>query len=221
LLPDLGQAIRLKIGQFSAFVEDTREFWRDALREADEEVVDVNDWHVCTVQEREKLGSDYIRYRFKLQGSNCVLPCDIGQEIMLCTVDAEDSVLKEGYICVSPRKARGYFDVVVKRTTEEGTKNKFVRALDLLAIGDEVAYKAGRQRLVYQGDDQEIEALTIVASGAGIAIALHLAQELLPIKDSTVREIEILWLNEKGDDFVLADEMEHLYYKVRKHAMPT
>ena len=47
-------------------------------------------------------------------------------------------------------------------------------------------------------------------SSAGVAPCLQILREILPDPDSTVEEIELLWLNEDKTEFILEDEITAL-----------
>lgn len=49
------------------------------------EEIDIKDWKVCTLAEREALPGNYMRYRFELTNPLGVLPLYIGQEVSLLT----------------------------------------------------------------------------------------------------------------------------------------
>jgi len=109
---------------------------------------------------------------------------------------------------VSSPKARGYFDILVRRGGSD--PSTFVRSLETLALGDELAFKGGRYRLNYLGQDDPISSMTVVTSGLGIAPSLQMLRGILTDRDSTVDDIELLWLNESKGDFVCEDEVESL-----------
>lgn len=130
---------------------------------------------------------------------------------MLCTVDSNDRVFKESFSPISLNSVRGYFDVVAKRGRDTSGE-KFTKALDSLSLGDEIAIKGGRYRLNYVGDDETISHITVVASGLGIAPALQILRGVLTGKESTVDNVELIWINEELSDFYCNDELEKLEY---------
>lgn len=109
---------------------------------------------------------------------------------------------------MSTNNARGYFDILVRRGGSE--MSPFVRSLETLALGDELAFKGGRYRLNYLGQDDPISSMTVVTSGLGIAPGMQMLRGILSDRDSTVEDIELLWLNEKQGDFVCEDDVEAL-----------
>lgn len=126
----------------------------------------------------------------------------------MCLVDSRDRVLKESYFPVSSIGTRGFFDILVKRGGNEAST--FVRSLETLALGDELAFKGGKYRLNYLGQDDPISSMTVVTSGLGIAPTLQMLRGILADRESTVEDIELLWLNENKDDFVCENDVESL-----------
>jgi hypothetical protein len=75
------------------------------------DTLDIQDWKICVLDERELLEGGIVRYRFGLANDNAVLPLTVGQELVLCAVDARDKVLKSTFYPVSRTKERGSFEV--------------------------------------------------------------------------------------------------------------
>ena len=122
--------------------------------------------------------------------------------------------MKEAFFPVTQATTRGYFDIITRRSGDVGgSSDKVSRALELLNIGDELAFKAGKYRLNYQGEDDPIKFVTMLVSGLGITPALQMLRGVLPGKDTTVREAEVLWINEEKADFVCNKEVESLEYR--------
>lgn len=214
------------------------------------EELDIKDWKVCVLDERENLSGGIIKYRFELPNPAATIPLYVGQEVSevferapflfspfwaalgangvpplppcplpfkkinthtqlsMCSIDARDRVLKESFFPVSSSNARGYFDVLVRRGASESTA--FTKTLETLALGDELAFKGGRYRLNYLGQDDPISSMTVVASGLGVSPTLQILRGILSDRDSTVDDIELLWLNENSEDFVCESEVESL-----------
>ena len=173
-----------------------------------EERIDIKDWKVCTLHERENLSGGYMRYRFEMGNEAGVLPLYIGQELQMCAIDSKDRVYKESVFPVSGSKPRGYFDIILKRVKDND--DSLSKALASVPLGDELAFKAGKYRLKYSGKDNNISAVTLVASGLGIAPAIQIIRGILPDKQSTVDDLELLWINEDEKDFVCNDDVESL-----------
>jgi ferredoxin-NADP reductase len=110
---------------------------------------------------------------------------------------------------------RGYFEIILKRGTN-GDYENFVKAFDGLSVGDEIAIKAGKFRLNYNGDDDPIKYLTVIASGLGIAPALQLLKTTLADAQSTVEEVDFLWVNEHSREFVCEDNLDSLEVSYQK-----
>jgi len=120
--------------------------------------------------------------------------------------------LKEGFIPVSDPKTKGYFEILV-RNEESISGTPFSLALQFMSIGDEVAVKAGKRLLKYRGTDDPITTISMVASAQGISTAYRLLNEILNDPESTVEEVNLLWINEKKKDFVLNSDIEDLETK--------
>eukprot|EP01041_Mallomonas_annulata_P000714 gene714-1375_t len=211
-IPKLKYFSRVISGRSAVLVENGVEFIRRVLDINPAEELDIKDWNGCILDERELLQGGYMRYRFELKNPSGVLPLYIGQEVVMCAVDSSDKVTKDTFFPVSPPTVRGYFDIILRRGGESAG-DKFGKTLDTMALGDEVAFKSGRYRLNYQGDDDPVKYTTIVASGLGITPALQMIRGVLPGKDTTVENIEMVWVNEEKSDFVCQKEVEALEYR--------
>jgi NAD(P)H-flavin reductase len=128
-------------------------------------------------------------------------------------VDSQNKVFKEPFFAVSSPSSQGYFDIIVRRDRDTNSADKFTKALDTLALGDEIAFKVGRNRLNYIGIDDVIEHISIVASGMGIVPAIQILRGILPAFDSTVETVDLLWINEDKIDFFCNREIEKLEYR--------
>jgi len=184
-----------------------------------EELIDIKDWKVCSLYERENLSGGYMRYRFEMGNEAGVLPLYIGQELQMCAIDSKDRVYKESVFPISGSKPRGYFDIILKR--EKEGDDSFSKALDSIPLGDELAFKAGKYRLKYTGEDGNINSVTLVASGLGIAPAIQIIRGILPDRQSTVDDMELLWVNEDEKDFICTEDVESLeviynFYQILK-----
>ena len=84
-------------------------------------------------------------------------------------------------------------------------------ALQFMKAGDVLGVKAGKRRLDYAGPDEEIRSMTLICSDLGVAPTLQILRKILPeTENSTVEDIELLWINEREDDFILSEEIEEL-----------
>ena len=176
------------------------------------DVLNIKDWRICVLDERELLDGGIVRYRFELSNDNAILPFTVGQELVLCAVDARDKVLKSSFYPVSKSNDRGFFEVLVDRAHSSVEANNFNRNLDTLALGDEIAFKGGRQRLNYMGNEP-IYGISVAASHLGIAPAIQLLRGVLGDRSSAVEDTELLWLNEDEEDFVCQEDVEGLEYR--------
>lgn len=129
---------------------------------------------------------------------------------MLCSVDSRGRTLKEGFIPVSDPKAKGYFEILICNEESITSGTPFSLALQFMSVGDEVAVKAGKRLLKYRGTDDPITAISLLASGQGIATAYRILNEILNDPESTVEEVNLVWINEKKKDFVLNSDIEEL-----------
>jgi ferredoxin-NADP reductase len=176
------------------------------------DVLDIKDWRICVLDERELLDGGIVRYRFELANDNAVLPLATGQELVMCAVDARDKILKSSFYPISKRSDRGYFEVLVDRAHSTVEASSFNHNLDTLALGDEIAFKGGRHRLNYMGAES-IYGISVAASHLGIAPALSLLRGVLGDRRSAVEDSELLWLNEDEEDFVCGEDVEALEYR--------
>lgn len=176
------------------------------------ESLDLEQWQPCKLVSKEKLSSDYAIYRFELANSRAVLPLNPGEELSLCARDSRDELVKEAFFPISPRNAKGYFEVLVKKTA--GTTDAAVLAA--AAVGDELAVKAGRDHLSSKAPEERIESMQIVASAEGIAPAIQTLQAVLQPKDSTVKSVDLIWVNEHQHEFMLAKQVEALARRYSK-----
>lgn len=83
-------------------------------------------------------------------------------------------------------------------------------AMQYMSEGDELALKGGKRRLLYTGKDEIISSMTLIASGLGITPTLQILSAVLPDEDATVEDIEVLWINESSEDFILVEDVEEL-----------
>lgn len=109
-LGDFQHSMRLWWGASRAWLEGLRLAWtkgpfgprRVALPDA---------WTISSIAERERMGSDCLRYRLLLPAAYSVLPLDLGQEVALCALDNTGRVCEASFPLLSPRDARGYVEV--------------------------------------------------------------------------------------------------------------
>lgn len=129
--------------------------------------------------------------------------------MLLCSVDPRGKTLKEGFVPISAPDAKGYFEILVRN---QGfiSGAPFSLALQYMSIGDEIAVKAGKKLLKYRGSDDPITDITLIASESGIANSYRILNEILNDSESTVEKVDLLWINEKKNDFVLNDDLENL-----------
>jgi len=203
---------RIVAAKLALAAERLYNFFNEALDLDPPDVANLEEWGVCILAEREVLPGDLFRYRFELESTNAILPLEMGQELQMCVVDSYDNVLKEPFFPVSKPTARGYFDVVTRRGGD-ASGDRFAEALSQMGVGDELAYKGGRYRLNYLGNNYPIEGMSIIASGFGAAPALQIVRDVFTEDSTTIDNVEMLWVNEKKSDFVCDADLEDLEYR--------
>lgn len=117
-------------------------------------------------------------------------------------------------------------------------EEKVCKALQELQMGDEVAFRGGKHRLnkprTRSSADDGISHLSMVAAGSGIAPTLQLLRGALDkegigeksslgdkpssgwndlLHTASVKNLELLWLNERPDEFLCGDEIVNLEYR--------
>jgi NAD(P)H-flavin reductase len=190
--------------------------------------VDTTDWNVCTLRKRKALSGGYQQYSFSLPNPRGVLDLDLGEEVQLCCVDAKDNVVKESVFPLTKSKQRGQFDVIIQQSGDVAT-DRFAKALQKCAVGDELAFKGGQRKLRYNEPadpdtrkDGPIELVTLVASSLGIAPAMKMIRTSVEDSDdTTVDEVEVLWVNQDDNDFVCDDDLSALENKFEKQLYVT
>ena len=214
ILPGLTFIYRVLVAKIMMLVETSlKNIAGFANIDEEQELVGHDDWSICTLSERESVSSKYIKYRFEMENPSAVIPLVVGQELILCTVDSQNKVFKEPFFPLSATSAQGYFDVIVRRDRDSNSFEKFTKALDTLALGDEIAFKTGKNRLNYIGNDDELIHVTLIASGMGIIPAINILRGILPGPDSTIESVDLLWINEDKGDFFCNREVEKLEYR--------
>lgn len=218
IIPNILLGIRVLKAKLALVYENLQRRIHTAIYGDDLSEVDMETWNLCSLVERESLMGKYLKYRFAFSDSNAVIPLFAGQDMVLCSVDGKDRILKESFFPVSDPDKRGSFDIIVRRNPSELMEEKFSKTLESLSIGDEVAFKGGRSRLKFPSNvrnrsSQEVREINIIGSGLGIAPSLQILRRLLSAEDTTVSQIEFIWINEHRNDFVLANEVENLELK--------
>jgi len=80
-------------------------------------------------------------------------------------------------------------------------------------LGDEIAFKTGKNKLNYIGNDDTITHITLVASGMGIVPSIQILRGIFTDTDSTVENVDLLWINEDKSDFFCNREVEQLEFR--------
>mmetsp|Transcript_25680 Transcript_25680/g.33634 ORF Transcript_25680/g.33634 Transcript_25680/m.33634 type:complete len:446 (+) Transcript_25680:121-1458(+) len=214
LVPEFEYQFRLLVGRIQYLIDKLKSGWRSQFPPVIE-TLSANDWSVATLAERTRLEGPFLKHRFKLQSPREVLPLNLGQDITLCGLDSADNVCQGGLYPVSPRDDPGYFDVITtKKPSPLQEDSAFVRFIDSLAIGDEVAVKPGSRSLVYRGSFSPVTDATLIAAGPiDVIPVIQLAKELLGKDESSVQAVNVVWVNEDQEDFFLFKELEQSYFK--------
>lgn len=214
LVPGITLLVRILFAKVGLLIESAVKKVTSIGVAEEKDFVGGDDWSICTVSERESISSKYVKYRFELDNPSSYVPLDIGQEITLCTVDSENRVFKEPFFPVSSLDAQGYFDIIARRDRESSSSaDKFTKALDTLALQDEIAFKTGRNKLNYIGNDDTITQISIVASSMGIVPVIQIIRGILSDPESSVESVDLLWINEDKGDFFCNREIEKLEYR--------
>lgn len=134
-------------------------------------------------------------------------------QLQICSVDAKGRPLKGDFFLASPPASEGFFEIVCPSNGALTTGASITLELQFMDIGNELAVKAGRKRLVFPvaAVEAEISALSVLASGMGILPTLQLLREVLAEpQSSSVQEVEVVWINDAKKDFILNDEIAAL-----------
>ena len=142
-------------------------------------------------------------------------------QIVMCSTDSKGRILKENFFPISSSALRGHFEILVRRNTGGGAYDRFVRSLDSLEEGDEIAFKGGSYRLNYEGADNPIKFVTVVSAGVGVAPSLQILHGILSDRESTVEDMEVLWINNDNRDFVCDKDVLMLEKKYEKQLFVT
>jgi len=215
-IPTIRESAKITYANSLVFLERIQRIVTKVVDLNPAEEIDIDEWKVCTLLDREDISPKYSRYRFELLNPDGVLPLSIGQELTMCVIDDEDRVLKESFFPISTQNSKGYFDVVVKNENDYAgniDENSFASTLKELRVGDELAFKGGRYRLNYSGKQKTITALTCVAAGLGITPILQVLRGVLPESESSISDVELLWMNENGEEFLCDDEISKFEVK--------
>ena len=115
--------------------------------------------------------------------------------------------MKSSFYPLSSQYSKSTFEIIVPTGA-----NPIHTLLSSLALGDEVAFKIGKNELVYRGDEVDIKSFTLVACGAGILPVVQFLRRILLNKEFHIEQCELLWINEKRDDFLFMcnNELEKL-----------
>jgi hypothetical protein len=80
VVPQLSLAARVVAAKAGLYAEKVKDYI-NVLIEGDPPAVDLNEWNVCLLAEREILKGNFVRYRFELGDPAEVVPLYPGQEV--------------------------------------------------------------------------------------------------------------------------------------------
>lgn len=124
----------------------------------------------------------------------------------LCTLDAKGRPLKGVFYPFSTPSGRS-FDVLVPTNRFHGN-GRFETVLQFLNVGDELAFRLAPANVEFAVTQPFVDTLTIVTSADGIAPALQMLRILSNNKQSALRRIHVVWVNEKRSDFAFSQELD-------------
>lgn len=119
--------------------------------------------------------------------------------------------MKKGFFLASPPEAEGYFDILCPiESAQLAGDARLSEALQFLQVGDELAVKGGSKRLSIPGGGETIDVLSVLASGMGILPTLQLLRMVLADPQSSVRQVEVVWINDAKKDFLFNEQLSAL-----------
>jgi ferredoxin-NADP reductase len=85
---------------------------------------------------------------------------------------------------------------------------------DELKVGDEVAIQPGPRKLAYRGQYLPVTDMVYVACGVGIVPVIEQVRAVLPSGSSSVKNVNVIWVNEDTKDFdEISELLEKEYFK--------
>lgn len=201
------------------------------------ERISLAEWSVCRLDKVESLSDEYNKYTFVVPASSgSQLDLDLAQEVrnylflwrkmshcvkyffvlsqlQICSVDAKGRPLKGAFFLASPPATEGFFEIVCTSSGALTSGTSIPLELQFMDVGNELAIKAGKKRLLFPvvAGEAEISALSVLASGMGILPTLQLLREVLAEpQSSSVQEVEVVWINDAKKDFILNEELAAL-----------
>ena len=83
-----------------------------------------------------------------------------------------------------------------------------------LSIGDEIALKPGPTTLEYRGQYLPVTDMLYFVSDTGVVPILEQVKAVLPSGTSSVKNVNVVWVNKKSEQFELAyDQLEEEFFK--------
>lgn len=192
-------------------------------------------WGVCTLLERRDVpmkssagedsvaAAEYVEYTFSLPRADNYIPLALGQQVSMCCLDSEQNVAKGDFYPFSPRFQTGSFSIVVPKCGDveelEASigfdRSKIAQVIENdLSIGDEIALKPGPTTLEYRGQYLPVTDMLYFVSETGVVPILEQVKAVLPSGASSVKNVSVVWVNKKSEQFELAyDQLEKEFFK--------
>eukprot|EP00816_Leptocylindrus_hargravesii_P011949 CAMPEP_0196824100 /NCGR_PEP_ID=MMETSP1362-20130617/90414_1 /TAXON_ID=163516 /ORGANISM="Leptocylindrus danicus, Strain CCMP1856" /LENGTH=450 /DNA_ID=CAMNT_0042204235 /DNA_START=138 /DNA_END=1490 /DNA_ORIENTATION=- len=193
-------------------------------------------WGVCTLLDRRDVplksssssgdgsAGEYVEYTFALPRAENYIPLALGQQVSMCCLDAEQNVAKGDFYPFSPRFQTGKFSIVVPKCGGDVDKleasigadrSNFAQVIQNdLSIGDEIALKPGPTTLEYRGQYLPVTDMLYFVSDTGVVPILEQVKAVLPSGTSSVKNVNVVWVNKKSEQFELAyDQLEEEFFK--------
>ena len=81
IFPGMRLCLLVLTAKFRIFFESIQSYISEMFFMDPPEEIDLRDWQICSLSERESLPGRYVKYRFELDNPNCILPLEVGQEV--------------------------------------------------------------------------------------------------------------------------------------------
>lgn len=164
-----------------------------------------NKWHSLELLDQTIISKNSAIYRFKMKSNVDCLDFAPGENLAVrVMIDGTEYV--KFYTPISPRYARGYFDILVK-SYPNGDVSKHFGAL---VSGQNVDFKGPVGKLNYSPNSSE--EIGFIVGGSGITPLLQLVNEVVTVPEDLTK-IHCLYLNETENDILLKEELDEMAEK--------
>ncbi|KAJ2783675.1 hypothetical protein H4R18_001585 [Coemansia javaensis] len=154
-----------------------------------------------TLKEKVPINHDTALFRFALD-PNQVLGLDVTSCLVVrAAVDGSDKPVVRPYTPVSPRDARGYFDLVVKGYPA----GKVSAHLHKMSPGEALEFKGPIPKYPYKAG--ALKEIGMVAGGSGITPMLQLIQHILG-DPSDKTKLTLIFANRSEEDIILRSTLD-------------